>query len=116
MPSLNTIIYGRQGVQVMSRKKKENPDLVVNHSNGAVTEVYVVDTTQYVSIREGARYTFPYNSNDKTASLVCVSQSDIDEAICEYDIDDKKPWKWLQKLAQKGADAYAKEEKEKEDK
>ena len=98
----------------MSRKKKEKPDLVVNHFNGAVTEVYAVDTTQYVSIREGAKYTFPYNSNDKTASLVCVTQGGIDETICEYDIDDKRPWKWIQKLMQKGADAYGKEEKEKE--
>ena len=97
----------------MSRKKKEKPDLVVNHSNGAVTKVYIVDTTQYVSIREGAKYTFPYDTNDKTASLVSVHQG-IDETICEYRIDDKKPWEWLQKLAQKGADAYGKEEKEKE--
>ena len=62
----------------MSRKKKEKPDLVVNHSNGAVTEVYIVDTNQYVSIREGAKWTFPYDTNDKRASLVCVSLSDID--------------------------------------
>ena len=98
------------------RKLKEKPDVIIKDGDRIAVEIYVVDTNQYIKLGKPSSMTFPHNMSDKTASIVYVSFARGGTNASEQDLDHEGTWEWIQKMMQKGYDAYGKEEKEKEDK